>query len=93
MGTKPVLSFRPELEFQTRLLTPPTKLLPPYYGFPENSQQRSGHVTVLSKHLRHDGETSEYEVKAPRKHLTSNCHPIVFIIMLTGIWGVSRGTG
>lgn len=91
MGTKPVLSSRPELEFQTHLLTPPTKLLPPYYGRPENTQHRSGHITVLSKHLRHDGETREYEVKAPRKHLTSNYHPIVSIIVLTSIWGVSKG--
>lgn len=91
MGTKPVLSSRPELEFQTHLLTPPTKLLPPYYGCPENTQHRSGHITVLSKHLRHDGETNEYEVKAPRKHLTSNYHPIVSIIVLTGIWGVCKG--
>lgn len=91
MGTKPVLSSRPELEFQTHLLTPPTKLLPPYYGRPENTQHRSGHITVLSQHLRHDGETREYEVKAPRKRLTSNYHPIVSIIVLTSIWGVSKG--
>ena len=93
MGTKPVLSSRPEPEFQTHLLTPPTKLFPSYYDGPENTQHRSGHITVLSKHLRNDGETSECEVKAPRKYLTSNSHPIVSIIVLIGIWGLSRGTG